>query len=181
MGILPLPFDLLASRVLSGYEPFAAPEGCRYRPEGWHRHHAPSPAVSRDNFLRNPHFSIVLPFYFSGGIGVYPTWPRPRSRRRQHASDGIQQASFHRRIPPNPSFLFFTPMLIISGSTSQATQRPGPPGRATRRSITRLHWPAASAPLNATSNTTPRRPHRPSSLPYYHRSPFSLLLSGNRT
>merc|ERR1711957_334026 len=78
-------------------------------------------------------------------------------------------------------FLFFTPMLIISGSTSQATQRPGPPGRATRRSITRLHWPAASAPLNATSNTTPRRPHRPSSLPHYHRSPFSLLLSRNRT
>merc|ERR1711957_128977 len=30
---------------------------------------------------------------------------------------------------------------------------------------------------NATSNKTPRRPHRPSSLPHYHRSPFSLLLS----
>ena len=120
-------------------------------------------------------FSIVLPFYILGGVGSVFVLPGrgPGPVVANTRATGYNKLRFTGGFHPIRRFLFFTPMLIISGSTSQATQRPGPPGRVTRRSTTRLHWPATSAQSAATSSTPPRRPHRPSSLPYqHHRSPF---------
>jgi len=161
--------------------PYAAPKGCRYRPEGWHRHHASSPAVSREAFLRNPHFSIVLPFHISGGIGGYPTWPRPRSRRRQHARDGINKLCFTRRIPPNPpSFFIFISAnlrLYVPSDTASRPSWPRDPSINHPAPLAR-HLGSFERHLKNTSSAAP--PAVVPSVPF-HRSPFSLLLSGNRT